>query len=83
MDQGFAGCKWAEREWQQRTQQLKEQEAAAHTEKARREYVLEVLGLGVTYENYWQGKLWDALQQGNPHTSIRERDPKKYPRGRH
>ena len=67
-----------EREWQQKTQQLKDQEAAARTEKARREYVLEVLGLGVTYEKYRQGKLWDALQQGNAHTSIRERDPKKY-----
>jgi hypothetical protein len=67
-----------EREWQQKTQQLKEREAAARTEKARREYVLEVLGLGVTYEKYRQGKLWDALQRGNPHTSIRERDPKKY-----
>lgn len=68
-----------EREWQQKTQQLKDQEAAARTEKARREYVLEVLSLGVTYEKYRQGKLWDALQQGNPQTSIRERDPKKYP----
>lgn len=67
-----------EQAWQQKTQQLKEQEAVARTEKARREYVLEVLGLGVTYEKYRQGKLWDALQQGNPHTSIRERDPKKY-----
>jgi hypothetical protein len=67
-----------EQEWQQKTQQLKDQEAAARTEKARREYVLEVLGLGVTYEKYRQGKLWDALQQGNPHASIRERDPKKY-----
>ncbi len=67
-----------EQEWQQKTQQLKEQELAARTETARREYVLEVLGLGVTYEKYRQGKLWDALQQGNAHTSIRERDPKKY-----
>lgn len=81
------GGKWAkdsfaanarEQEWQQKTQQLKEQEESARTEKARREYVLEVLGLGVTYEKYRQGKLWDALQKGNAHTSIRERDPKKY-----
>jgi hypothetical protein len=67
-----------EQEWQQKTQQLKDHEAAARTDKARREYVLEVLGLGVTYEKYRQGKLWTALQQGSPHTSIRERDPKKY-----
>jgi hypothetical protein len=82
------GGKWAkdsfaangrQQEWQQKVQQLKDQEAAARTDKARREYVLEVLGLGVTYEKYRQGKLWDALQQGNPHTSIREPDPKKYP----
>lgn len=81
------GSKWTkdsfaanarEQEWQQKAQQLKDQEAAARTEKARREYVLEVLGLGVTYEKYRQGKLWNALQQGGPHTSIRERDPKKY-----
>jgi hypothetical protein len=67
-----------ERAWQQKNQQLKEQEAAAHTEKARREYVLEVIGLGVTYEKYRQGKLWDALQTGTPFTSIREQDPNKY-----
>jgi len=67
-----------EQEWRQKTQQLKDQEAAARTEKTRREYVLEVLGLGVTYEKYRQGKLWDALQRGSPHTSIRETDPKKY-----
>lgn len=81
------GTKWTadsfaaarrEREWLQTVQQLKSQEAAAGTEKARREYVLEVLGLGVTYEKYRQGKLWTALQQGNPHASIREPDPKKY-----
>jgi hypothetical protein len=82
------GSKWAQdsfgaharaQEWQRKMQALKEQEAATHTEKARREYMLEVLGLGVTYEKYRQGKLWDALQQGNPYTSIRESDPKKYP----
>jgi len=67
-----------EQAWQQKTQQLKDQEATARTDKARREYVLEVLGLGVTYEKYRQGKLWNALQQGGPHTSIRECDPKKY-----
>ncbi|MFC5510806.1 DUF2875 family protein [Massilia jejuensis] len=67
-----------EREWQQKTQQLKAQETAASTEQARREYVLEVIGLGVTVEKYRQGKLWEALQKGTPFTSIREPDPKKY-----
>lgn len=67
-----------EREWQQKTQQLKEQNAASNTGQARREYVLEVIGLGVTVEKYRQGKLWEALQKGTPFTSIREPDPKKY-----
>jgi hypothetical protein len=53
--------------------------AASHTEQGRREYVLEVINLGVTLDKYRQSKLWDALQSGNPYTSIREDDPKKYP----
>lgn len=57
----------------------REQLAAAHTEKGRREYVLEVINLGVTLDKYRQGKLWDALQSGNPYTTLREQDPKKYP----
>lgn len=57
----------------------REQLAAAHTEQGRREYVLEVVNLGVTLDKYRQGKLWDALQSGNPYTSLREHDPKKYP----
>lgn len=56
-----------------------EQAAAAHTEQGRREYVLEVINLGVTLDKHRQGKLWDALQSGNPYTSLREQDPKKYP----
>lgn len=68
------------RESQQTPPHSNEQHAALPTsEKARREYVLEVLGLGVTVEKYRQGKLWDILGQGNASTSIRERDPKKYP----
>ncbi len=56
-----------------------EQLAAARTEQGRREYVLEVINLGVTLDKYRQGKLWEALQSGNPYTSLREQDPKKYP----
>ncbi|MEW7848813.1 DUF2875 family protein [Massilia aurea] len=67
------------REWQLKTQQLKQLEAAATIEQSHREYVLEVLGLGVTVEQYRQGKLWNILQQGGPFTSIREPDPNKYP----
>lgn len=47
--------------------------------KERREYVLEVISMGVTLDKYRQGKLWDVLQAGNAYTSIREKDPKKYP----
>ena len=44
-----------------------------------REYVLEVIGLGVSLDKHRQGRLWDALQKGNPFTTIREMDPQKYP----
>lgn len=77
------GAKWlhsssqaSERE--KAARQLMEQKGSAGNPTAHREYVLEVLGLGVTYEQYRQGKLWDALQQGNPYNTIREQDPKKY-----
>jgi hypothetical protein len=49
------------------------------TEQFKREYVLEVIGLGVTLDKYRQGALWDALQKGNPYSTIREQDVKKYP----
>ncbi|GJI92306.1 type VI lipase adapter Tla3 domain-containing protein [Duganella hordei] len=49
------------------------------TDQSRREYVLEVIGLGATLDKYRQGALWDALQKGNPYVSIREQDIKKYP----
>ncbi|WP_157272112.1 type VI lipase adapter Tla3 domain-containing protein [Azohydromonas aeria] len=48
-------------------------------EQARREDVLEIIGLGVTLDKYRQGKLWDALRQGSPYASIREQDPNNYP----
>ena len=48
------------------------------SEQQKREYVLEIIGLGVTVDKYRQGKLLDALQAGNPHTTIREQDPQKY-----
>ncbi|MBJ7310988.1 DUF2875 family protein [Rugamonas sp. CCM 8940] len=56
---------------------------AGEVEKTRREYVLEVIGLGVTLDKYRQGKLWDALQQGSPYVTIREDDPNKYPWSAH
>ena len=51
---------------------------AAPSEQDKREYVLEVIGLGVTLDKYRQGKLWEALQQGNAYASIREQDKGKY-----
>ena len=67
-------------EWQVKVQQLKDQEVRERmSNQAKREYVLEVLSVGITVEQFRQGKLWHALQQGGPHSSIRESDPKKYP----
>jgi hypothetical protein len=48
------------------------------SDQAKREYVLEVIGLGVTLDKYRQGKLWEALQHGSPFATIREQDVKKY-----
>ena len=53
-------------------------QTAPVTEQSRREYVLEVIGLGVTLDKYRQGKLWEALQKGNAHATIREQDIQKY-----
>lgn len=55
------------------------QAGADPSTQARREYVLEIIGLGVTLDKYRQAKLWEALQQGHPFATIRETDPKKYP----
>ena len=51
---------------------------AAASDPSRREYVLEVIGLGVTLDKYRQGKLWEALQKGSPYVTIREQDKEKY-----
>lgn len=67
-----------EKEWAKKNEIVREQEARAKTEQGRREYVLEVIGLGVTVEKYRQGALWKALQKGNWHATIREQDPNKY-----
>lgn len=44
-----------------------------------KEYVLEIIGFGVTLDKYRQAKLWEALKTGSAYTSIREQDPNKYP----
>lgn len=51
----------------------------AKDDPSSKEYVLEVIGLGVTLDKYRQGALWDALVQGTPYMSIRDMDPKHYP----
>jgi hypothetical protein len=58
--------------------EARQQVAAASTEQGHREYVLEVISMGVTLDKYRQGRLWDVLQTGNPYTTVREQDPKKY-----
>lgn len=47
----------------------------------RREFALEVLGLGATFDRLQHDALWQALQRGDAYTSIRNRDPKAYPWG--
>ena len=81
----FGGWRWHMASNQAQAAQVPVQQAAAAAaqaaagEQARREYVLEVIGLGVTLDKYRQGKLWDALSKGHSKASIREQDPKKYP----
>lgn len=67
-----------ERDRQQKTQHLRDQNIILNAKQARQEFALEVIGLGVTVEKYRQGKLWEVLQNGTPFTTIREQDPKKY-----
>ena len=43
------------------------------------QYVLEIIGMGVSFEKYRQGALWEALSGGGSYTSIRDFDPKHYP----
>ena len=86
----LVGGRWfmASQQAQARGAQSKSEAAKAEqvliqgrSEQGRREYVLEVISMGVTLDKYRQGKLWEALQSGNGYTSIREKDPKKYPWG--
>jgi hypothetical protein len=78
----FAGARWMMASKNARSEQQHVQvqtQPVVATDQSRREYVLEVIGLGATLDKYRQGALWDALQKGNPYTSIREQDIKKYP----
>ena len=73
------GARWtmASKHVQTKSPQAQAQQVAV-SDQARREYVLEVIGLGLTLDKYRQGKLWDALQAGSPQTTIREQDKQKY-----
>jgi hypothetical protein len=78
----FSGARWMaaskNAHAQQQHAQVQMQQVVA-TEQSKREYVLEVIGLGVTLDKYRQGALWDALQKGSPFVTIREQDKAKYP----
>ena len=76
----FFGTRWiaASNKVQVKEQHVQAQHVVAN-EQSKREYVLEVIGLGVTLDKYRQGALWDALQKGGPYVTIREQDIKKYP----
>jgi len=44
-----------------------------------KDYVLEIVGMGVTYEKYRQLSFLEAIQKKSSYSTIREEDPKKYP----
>ena len=76
---GWSMASEARIEAQLKAQDDAQQANAANLAKAApREYVLEVIGLGVSLDKHRQGKLWDALQKGHPFGTIREQDPEKY-----
>ncbi|MDC8759012.1 type VI lipase adapter Tla3 domain-containing protein [Janthinobacterium fluminis] len=64
---------------EQQTVKTTQPQDAASSQRDKREYVLEVIGLGVTLDKYRQGALWAALQKGSPYVTIREQDKEKYP----
>ncbi|MYM93396.1 type VI lipase adapter Tla3 domain-containing protein [Duganella vulcania] len=86
---GIAVALWLGVHWttasldaQAREKQLKtivSAQRAGSAGQVRQEYVLEVIGLGVTLDKYRQGKLWDVLQRGSPYVTVREQDVNKYP----
>jgi len=71
------GARWSMASKNVQTKPPQAQQIAV-SEQAKREYVLEVIGLGVTLDKYRQGKLWEALQAGSPQATIREQDKQKY-----
>ncbi|RJG15728.1 type VI lipase adapter Tla3 domain-containing protein [Massilia cavernae] len=75
----FFGTHWMKASQHAQAAELHAQaQQPLESDKARREYVLEVIGLGVTVDKYRQGKLWEALQSGSSQTTIREQDKQAY-----
>ncbi|ATD59980.1 hypothetical protein CNX70_07110 [Janthinobacterium svalbardensis] len=68
----------SERESASKKRSAQVQNESVNSMTSRDEYVLEVIGLGVTFDRYRQARLWDVLQKGSAFTSIREQDKSKY-----
>ena len=62
----FQAAQRREHAWQQKRKQLEEIELAQSTEKARREYTLEILGLDITVEQYRQGNCGRCCKKEAP-----------------
>ena len=84
----FFGWRWQAADEQARANRIQAaaaakavatEQSAQASEQARREYVLEVMGLGVTLDKFRQGALWNELKKGGANASVREQDPNKYP----
>ncbi|HEU4817805.1 type VI lipase adapter Tla3 domain-containing protein [Janthinobacterium sp.] len=68
----------SERESASKKRSVQMQKESVDGTTARDDYVLEIIGIGVTFDRYRQARLWDALQKGSAFTSIREQDKSKY-----
>lgn len=63
----------------QQAQQSRRNEQHLAEQEKHREFALEVLGMGAAFDHLQHEALWQALRQGDPYTSVRNRDPKLYP----
>jgi len=60
-------------------QQQRQKEQPTQDEKNHREFTLEVLSFGAVFDHLQHDALWQALQQGDAYTSVRNQDPQHYP----
>ncbi|WP_137936410.1 DUF2875 family protein [Chitinivorax sp. B] len=65
--------------WRTPAQKAAETPTAVTAQAQQRDYVLEIIGLGVTLDKYRQSALWETLAKGNAYVTIREQNPEKYP----